>query len=204
MRGDSVLERFLYYFSDRVIIDRFTEYLLSHINLRMIEFMKKRKDLRGISRNKEWKQLLADATEELLPQFTYRQWKIILSLDHFYMPCSENKDEDIRKNLTRFLESHYLELYKLFDVRLYKQFQKKKSTEIFKIFLVQNAYFSGKKADCVFILYFDGSRIGYQIKTKQRAMMELVEIQDDTLIITLVRQGVKEKKNFLQKLLELL
>ncbi len=176
----------LFFTLEKKII-KFRYYLIHDINLGMIEFMKG-KSLRGIKNNKEWNDLVLHCVDFLIPKFTYKEWLKILNAYDFYQKSSNNKELDIRINLENLLKCHYIEIYKSFDMKTYGEYQMKNKLDLKKLVLINGAInpLTNKKADIVFMLYKNDSRMCYDVKSKERVMLENFVITGETIIITLV------------------
>ena len=107
-------------FWQRYYSNRFVTYLSQYVNLDMIE-LASGQDIEKLLKSKKWHQQLLDKVDFLLPKFTYHQWVIILSQEHFYQKSSSNKTEDIRNNLYQFLKTHYKMLYQTFNMKVYEK-----------------------------------------------------------------------------------
>lgn len=182
-----MFRRILFYLTGEVKIEKFQLLLVHDVNLEMIEFMKG-KSLRGIRKNKEWNNLIDYYVNYLLPKFTYREWIKILSIDNFYQKASKNKTTDIRVNLEEFLKCHYIELYKMFDMKTYALYQQRNKEALKRLVLVNGAINPSDKSivNAVFMVYKDDSRMCYDVDRKKRIMLETLAISNETLIITLV------------------
>lgn len=182
-----MIKKILFYLTGCNKIEKFRLYLMHSVNLDMIEFMKD-KSLKGLRNNKEWNELINYYVEWLLPKFTYKEWLKILSIDNFYKKMSQNKNTDVRLNLEEFLKCHYLELYKMFNMKTYAKYQTRKKEDLRRLILINGAInpVNKNKVDAVFMIYKDESRMCYDVKSKKRIMLETLSMANDTLIITLV------------------
>lgn len=196
-----MFKKILYYITGDAKIVKFQKCLMHNVNLEMIEFMKG-KSLKGIRKNKEWNDLIDHYVNYLLPKFTYKEWIKILSIDNFYQKASINKNIDIQVNLEEFLKCHYIELYRMFDMRTYGEYQKRSKEELKRIILVNGAInpVNKKSVNAVFMLYKDDSRMCYDVKSKKRIMLENLAMSNETLIITLV--DVFRRKRFINIIFE--
>ena len=202
LAGDDVMFRkILYYFTGEAKIVKFQQCLMQNVNLEMIECMKG-KSLKGIRKNEEWNALINHYVNYLLPKFTYRQWIKILSIDNFYQKASKNKNIDIQVNLEEFLKCHYIELYQMFDMKVYGEYQKRSKDELKKVVLVNGAINPVNKrvVNAVFMMYKDDSRMCYDVKIKKRIMLENLALSNETLVITLV--DVFRRKRFINIIFE--
>lgn len=196
-----MFRKILFYLTGNAKIEKFQLLLIHNVNLEMIEFMKG-KSLKGIRKNKEWNDLIAYYVNYLLPKFTYRQWIKILSIDNFYQKVSKNKTTDIRVNLEEFLKCHYIELYKMFDMKTYAVYQTKNKNDIKRLVLVNGAVNPSDKSivNAVFMMYKDDSRMCYDVDRKRRIMLETLAMSNETLVITLV--DVFKRKRFINITIE--
>lgn len=175
-------------------INKFIKLLMKNVSGDMIESMKG-KSIKNIETNEKFNQKIEFYIEYLINKFTYKEWKIILSTNDVYKKLSNNKSEDVRLNLNIFLKKHYIEVYKIFNMRTYAKYQKKTINDIYRIVYIQDGYMNNQKVSGIFIHYKDNSRICYNCTTKERLISDLVEVKNDTLLITLV----ENTKTFLDK-----
>lgn len=182
------------------VMNRFVTILARSVNLDMIEIARGQK-AGTVIRTKQWKQELDHKVEELIPKFTYKEWLLILSIEFEYEKASSNKTEDVRINLRKFLKNHYKELYQIFNMEYYHQYQTKEKEEVYSVVLAQDAYLSDELIDVVVIHYKDGSRMGYNTKTGKRVVIENVILTNQTSVVTLVEQ-LPSKTNRIIKLIE--
>ncbi len=188
-------EKIFTYMKTKRTINKFIKILMKDVSNDMLELMKG-KSIKNIEDNQNFKSKIEFYTDYLINKFTYKEWKIILSTDNIYKKMSNNKSEDVRLNLKVFLSIHYIEIYKMFNMRTFAKYQKKSMSDIYRIVYIQDGYMNNEKVSGVFIHYKDNSRICYNCNTKERLISELVEVKSDTLLITLV----ENTKTFLEKI----
>ena len=179
-------------FWQRYYSNRFVTYLSQYVNLDMIE-LASGQDIEKLLKSKKWHQQLLDKVDFLLPKFTYHQWVIILSQEHFYQKSSSNKTEDIRNNLYQFLKTHYKMLYQTFNMKVYEKYQWKEKKDIYCIQLIENAIQKEKSIDVVYSEYEDESRIAYNPVTKERMIIENIWLDENSMVITLVDHSNRSK-----------
>lgn len=180
------------------LMGRFVAYLARDVNLDMIEFAKGKGIL--MVETKVWKEKLMEEVQFLIPKFTYREWILILSIENGYQTLSKNKTEDVRQNLFLFLQSHYVQLYSALHLSHYGKFQTREKEEVFKIVMVENAYYGQKVIDAVLIHYMNGDRMCYHPGTGERLVVENIDLRNNALVIVLVDKSKSKMGQFLDEM----
>lgn len=166
-------------------VKKFVRLLTKEITLDMLEFAKEKKIIK-YEKEKYFLDLIEDVLSYLIGKFTYKEWKTILSTEEFYKKSSPNKDKDIEINLRGFITKHYVEIFDIVNIPGYKRYQKKNKDNVFKVIYVQDAYQKESKLSAVYIIYEDSTRVCYDNKSKKILSPELLEIKEDTLVVTIV------------------
>lgn len=166
------------------LMEKFVSILSFSINLDMIE-LAKGKTLRVIS-SKKWIEALEEKVSFLVPKFTYQEWLLILSIEGGYQKLSDDKTEDVRRNLFFFLEEHYIGLYEAFQMKYYQTFQNRPKEEVYQIMMAQNAYYNQEEVDAILIRYSNGDRMCYNPRNGKRLVVENIDLRDHTSLIILV------------------
>ena len=166
-------------------VKKFVRLLTKEITLDMLEFAKEKKIIK-YEKEKYFLDLIEDVLSYLIGKFTYKEWKTILSTEEFYKKSSPNKDKDIEINLRGFITKHYVEIFDIVNIPGYKRYQKKNKENVYKVIYVQDAYQKESKLSAVYIIYEDSTRVCYDNKSKKILSPELLEIKEDTLVVTIV------------------
>lgn len=166
-------------------VKKFVRILTKEITLDMLEFIKQKK-ITKYEKEKDFLDLIENVLSFLIGKFTYREWKTILSTEDFYKKSSPNKDKDIEINLRGFITKHYIEIFDIVNIQGYKKYQKKNKDNVYKVMYVQDAYQKESKLSAIYIIYDDSTRVCYDNKNKKVLSPELLEIKEDTLVVTIV------------------